>query len=189
MACHRSGRGHDRARRPEGARLPPPGELIPLESPTATDTEDEQIWYRIDLDDEQVAALIEEYSGQRWRQQQLPWYRCASWYDRVRWPLVISAIEEVLQRDAAASPSRLSEQLRPVERKLPKVDRQGMGSLLLFPLQIFRAQLYVGGHRSVAMRSQGVRFVPGMCGRGDVAAGAVDAGQVYPIEGGGLTAS
>lgn len=133
----------------------------------------EPVWYRIDLD--QVAALVDDYACQLWKD--------SPWYHEVQWPRVTGVLDEVLQRHCRdgvldVAPEQL---LRPVVPTLRETDREGLYALIWWPIGISRKELHDGGHRAAAMRAQGVRFVPGQCLRGDVGPG-VDADQLYPVQ-------
>ena len=138
-------------------------------SPDAS-TVDERIWYRVDL--EVARALVAEY----------PLWKDGPWYGRVDWRRITTALDEVLQcscRDGAITWDELMTHIRPIERRLGKTDREGLESLLLYPIEVTKGQLHNGGHRLTAMLTQNVRFVPGCCMRGDIGEG-IDADQVYP---------
>lgn len=88
----------------------------------------------------------------------------------------------MLQRnclDGAVVRGDLLQLVGPFERTLKKTDRDGLTSLVCYPVQIVGTEVINGGHRAAAMRRQGVRFVPGLCVRGDVGS-SVDPSQVYP---------
>ena len=129
----------------------------------------EAVWYRVDLD--QVADLVDEY--ELWKDD--PWYHAVDWHR------VADLLDDVLQRHShdGVVDGRLEQLVGPVERTLSRTDCEGLHALIGWPVEITRDQLHNGGHRTSAMRLQGVRFVPGRCMRGDVGSG-VDAGQVYP---------
>jgi hypothetical protein len=143
-----------------------------------SEVDTEPIWHRIDLD--QMAGLVDQYARERWKD--------GRWYRQVNWLRITTAADELLQRncrDGLVAGRELAEVVAPVERTLSQIDREGLAALLCDPLQISRWQLHDGSHRAAAMRAQGVRFVPGICMRGDVGSG-VDASQVYPGSGSAL---
>lgn len=132
--------------------------------------DDERIWYRVDL--ENAEALVAEY----------PLWKDGPWYGRVDWQRITTAVDEVLQRcclDGAVSWDELMTQVQPIERRLRPTDREGLASLLLYPIEVTRGQLHNGGHRLAAMFAQNVSVVPGCCMRGDIDEG-IDASQIYP---------
>lgn len=137
------------------------------------ENEVEPVWYRIDL--HHVAALVDEYASRLWKDK--------PWYHDVHWRRVADTLGEVLQHHCRegvldAEPEQL---LTPIERTLSQTDREGLYSLIWWPVDISRQELHNGGHRAAAMRAQGVRFVPGQCLRGDVGSG-IDLDQLYPIQ-------
>lgn len=135
-----------------------------------THADDERIWYRVDLTI--AAALVDEY--RLWKD--------GPWYGRVDWQRITTGVDEVLQRccrDGSVSWDELMIHIEPIERRMRKTDREGLASLLLYPIEVTREQLHNGGHRLTAMLAQNVRFVPGCCMRGDIGDG-IDASQVYP---------
>lgn len=131
----------------------------------------EPVWYRVDLD--QVAELVDGY--ELWKDD--PWYHAVDWHR------VVDVFDDVLQdhcRDGVVDGS-LEQLVGPVEGDLSTTDHEGLHALIGWPVEITRSQLHNGGHRTAAMRLQGVRFVPGRCMRGDIGSG-IDAGQVYPVQ-------
>lgn len=134
------------------------------------DIDDERIWYRVDL--AIAAELVNEY----------PLWKDSTWYGRVNWPRITTALDEVFQRccrGGSVSWDELMTQTRPIEKRLRKTEREGLASLLLYPIEVTRGQLHNGGHRLTAMFAQNVRAVPGCCMRGDIGEG-IDSSQVYP---------
>lgn len=130
----------------------------------------EQVWYRIDLD--QVAELIDDY--ELWKD--------APWYHAVDWHRVIDLLDGVLQRHCRDGVvDDLAQLLDPAMSTLRRPDDEAVDALISWPIGISRWQLQDGGHRAVAMRAQGVRFVPGCCMRSDVGS-SVDRAQVYPVQ-------
>ncbi|MFG1620201.1 hypothetical protein ACGFI3_46270 [Nonomuraea wenchangensis] len=175
--------------------VPPPGDRVRLQyplvlvadgiEPQATSTwpgavvrkrlqdkqaarQDELIWCEVHLDD--VADVLGSY--ELWKD--------GPWYHLVDWRRVCEEFGDFLQRNAVDGVvTDLSARLCEIEDRLGQREREGLLALVLEPITVTQVQLTNGGHRLIAMREQGVRFVPGLFVRGDVGA-SITADQVYP---------
>lgn len=128
--------------------------------------DDQLVWARINLGD--IAAVVDDYRV----------WKFDPWYSRVNWARVNHAADELLEdicEDGVAA--GLFGLTAPVEAQLQKTDRAGLWALLHAPIDVTPRQIYNGGHRLTAMRSQGLGWVPAQVYRSDV-----DAHQIYPRE-------
>lgn len=120
------------------------------------------VWFDIDLE------TIGEYEV--WKPATLRWARSVDWAkvtNLLRSHLVRFPGDGVEAAWRAASAAKLS-----------RADRAGLDSLFAEPIYATPAQISNGGHRIVAMRTQGVRWALGVCDEEDIGL-SVDAERAY----------
>lgn len=140
-------------------------------SPTAPDDRSgpELIWCVIDVP--ALERVLTDYS--EWKHD--------PWYSEVNWLLVCARLDAALQ---AACREGVAHNLMLVAEAAGQSlhraqDRQGLESLVMFPITATNEQIINGGHRLKAMTAQGVRATSGVFVREDIGE-TIDPLDVYP---------